>query len=69
MNYQFTVNVNGRVYQCERIVTGQRVLRQQIRVTGVGSKNDPASYGAKYHPPGTMEAIARLIAREIIAGI
>lgn len=69
MLYQFTVEVNGKTYQCEREVTGQRVLRQQIRVTGVGNKNDPAAYGAKSHPPETMESIVKLIAREIIAGI
>ena len=69
MRYQFTVEENGKTYHCERVVTGQRVLYQTIYVNGVGSKDDSAAYGAKYHPVETMESIAILIAYEIINGI
>lgn len=64
--YKFTVQANGKTYDCEREVTGKRIFRQQIRVIGVGSKQDSASYGGRYHPPESMEGIARLIAHEII---
>ena len=70
MVYQFTVEENGQTYQCERIVTGKNVLYQNIRVVGVGDKNDPAAYAkSKYHPINSMESIAKLIAREIIRGL
>jgi hypothetical protein len=67
--YQFTVENKGKTYQCERVVTGQRTLYQEIHVIGIGSKSDPAAYGKKYHPPQTMEGIARVIAQEIINGV
>jgi hypothetical protein len=41
-------------------------LDQDIRVIGVGHKRDPASYGRKWHRPGSMDGIAELIAVEII---
>lgn len=66
MRYTFTVEANGKIYDCERKVTGKQVLRQTIHVIGQGSKEDSASYGRKYHPPITMEGVARLIAYEII---
>jgi len=69
MRYQFTVEERNKTYHCERVVTGQRVLYQTIYVIGVGSNDDSAVYGKKYHPPETMESIARLIAHEIINGI
>lgn len=67
--YQFTVEANGRTYNCERVVTGKRVLRQTIDVTGVGSKADSADYGRHAHPVASMEGIARIIAHEIIRGM
>jgi hypothetical protein len=66
MRYDFTVDVNGRTYKCEREVTGKRVMRQIIHVIGVGSKDDSANYGSKHHPPVTMPGIAKIIAHEII---
>lgn len=68
--YPFTVEFNGKTYDCERLVTGERVLRQTVRVAGVGSKNDPASYAKnRYHPLSTMESMAKIIAQEILKGI
>lgn len=64
--HKFTVEYDGKTYDCERTVTGERVFRQSIHVIGVGSKDDPASYGARYHPPSSMAGIAKLIAHEII---
>ncbi len=66
MTYSFSVQHDGRPYECERIVTGKRVLRQTIIVKGVGSKEDSAPYGQRGHPAVTMEGIARLIAHEVI---
>ena len=66
MRYSFKVDANGSTYNCEREVTGKRVLRQTIHVIGVGSKEDSADYGSKHHPPETMRGIARIIAHEII---
>lgn len=67
MIYEFTVVENDKEYRCERDVSGTRVLRQAVRVEGIGSKSDPASYGNRLHPVSTMESIARLIAHEIIS--
>lgn len=64
--HKFTVESDGKTYDCERTVTGERVFGQSVHVIGVGSKDDPASYGARYHPPSTMAGIAKLIAHEII---
>ena len=64
--HQFTVESNGKIYDCERTFTGERVFRQSVHVIGVGSKDDPASYGARCHPPSSMAGIAKLIAHEII---
>lgn len=66
MKYTFTLDSSGNTYNCEREVTGKRVMRQMIRVVGVGSKRDSADYGSKGHPPQTMQSIARVIALEII---
>jgi hypothetical protein len=68
MLYAFTVEDNGQTYECEREVTGKQVFTQTIHVRGVGSKSDSASYSDSrgYHPPISMEGIARLIAFEII---
>jgi hypothetical protein len=63
---KFTLEVGGRAFECERVVFGKRVLRQEIRVFGIGSKEDPASYGRKYHPVSSMASVARVIARELI---
>jgi hypothetical protein len=63
---RFTVESDGKSYACERVVTGVRVLRQQIQVLGIGSKADPATYGARGHPSSSMASTARLIARDII---
>jgi hypothetical protein len=66
MTYSFSVQHNGKLYQCEREVTGKRSLQQTITVLGVGSKEDSASYGQRGHPTVSMESIARIIAHEII---
>ena len=64
---KFEVTINGKTYQCESTIrTSKDVLDQDIRVIGVGHKRDPASYGRKWHRPGSMDGIAELIAVEII---
>jgi len=63
--YPFTVEVNGRTYNCWREVTGTRKLRQTVYVEGVGNKPD-AEYGKGAHPICTMEGVAKVVAREII---
>jgi hypothetical protein len=62
--FDFTVDVDGKVYNCRRDVTGVRVLRQLVYVVGIGSKADGASYDSIR--ASTMEGIARIIAGEII---
>lgn len=64
--HKFAVEYDGKTYDCERTVTGERVFRQSVHVIGVGSKDDPASYGANHHPPSSMAGGAKLIAHEII---
>ena len=62
----FTVEHEGRTYQCERTVIGTKRFNQEIYVKGVGGKNDPARYGPHDHPVSTMESIAKVIAVEVI---
>jgi len=66
LRYAFTVEVNGKQYQCERIVEGIRTLTQSISVVGMGSENDQASYGTTGHPVVSMPGVAKLIAQNII---
>jgi hypothetical protein len=66
MTFKFTVEHEGKTFDCERVVTGTRVLYQTVYVVSVGSKADSAAYGHKGRPPETMESIARLIAHEIL---
>ena len=66
--YKFTVERNGKVYNCYAEVEGKRVFRQTITVEGVGTKIDGADYGnsARYHPVAGMKSVAKLVAWEII---
>ena len=65
-SYNFQFEYDGKWYACQRVVTGTRTLTQRIDVTGVGSKDDSATYGHGAHPIATMEGIARIIAGEIL---
>ncbi len=69
MAESFTVQREGKTYECSRTVTGSRSLRQTVRVAGFGSKPDPAEYGNDGHPIESMTMTARLIAHELIQGI
>ena len=63
----FQVEFGGKTYQCERVVRETRgTLTQRIVVSGIGSKDDTASYGRTGHRVESMHATARLIAVEII---
>ena len=62
----FTIQVDGRTYKCERIVSGTREFTQIILVLDIGSEVDTARYGPNRHPPASMESIAEQIAREIV---
>jgi hypothetical protein len=65
--YTFVLEQNGSIYRCEAEVTGNGVLRQTVKVVGVGSKRDIARYGRPdRHPPEMMPTIARMIAQEIL---
>lgn len=67
--YDFTIEFNGKTYNCQREVSGKRDLYQMIYVHKFGYKQDPALYGVKGHPVETMATTARLIAFEIIQGL
>lgn len=67
MIQKFSIEVDGIEYECEREVTGQRVLRQKVRVLSVGSKEDPASYQANSPRVSTMGSIARILANELVS--
>lgn len=69
MIYRFTIEKEGRVFECEREVTGTAVQHQTVRVIGQGTKVDPSSYGKKTISGATMELVARMIAGEIVARI
>jgi hypothetical protein len=60
---EFTVDVDGRTYQCERIVSGTRALPQSIRVVGIGTREDTRSYSPR---EPTMKGAAKLIAMNLI---
>jgi hypothetical protein len=62
----FEVSDGVKIHKCKRTITGDRMQTQTIKVEGVGSKPDYASYGPGAHPPDSMESTARLIAHEII---
>jgi hypothetical protein len=62
----FTIEVDGKTYKCERVVSGTREYTQVIHVLGVGSEADSARYGPKHHRPTGMESLAAQIAREIV---
>lgn len=64
--YEFTIEVEGKKYDCERRVLGTREFTQTIHVSGVGSEPDSARYGPKRHRPEGMESIAKQIAREVV---
>jgi hypothetical protein len=67
VRYEFTVEVDGKTYCCESVVSGVRVLTQRVTVKGIGSENDAASYGRSDHPVVSMPGVAELIATNIIA--
>lgn len=69
MIYKFTIESEGKIYECEREVTGKGVLKQTIHVAGIGIKADSNVYGASKHSALTMTAAARRIAHGIIRGI
>jgi hypothetical protein len=62
----FAVEVDGKTYQCERTLTGKKVMSQRIEVAGVGSEDDPDHYGGMHGSPESMAMVARTIARGII---
>ena len=64
--YDFTVDFQGKTYQCERTVEGTRVLTQDLHVKGIGDKSDTATYGQRGHRISSMEGIAKVLAVELI---
>jgi hypothetical protein len=66
-DFEFVLEVDGKAYRCESKVGGKHIIRQTIRVEGLGRKPDPKPYGiASHHPVSTMRPNARLVALEII---
>lgn len=62
----FVVEVKGKSYECERLVSGTRLLTQTVTVRGLGTEADSAEYGSSAHPAIAMEGIATLIAMGIV---
>ncbi len=69
MIYKFKIESEGKIYDCEREVTGKGVLKQTIHVAEIGCKADLNVYGASKHSASTMTTAARRIAHEIIQRI
>jgi hypothetical protein len=67
VKHEFTVAMDGKTYQCERVVLGTRVLTQRIHVIGIGMEEDSASYGQRDRPVVGMAGVAKIIATNIIA--
>lgn len=64
--YPFCVEVNKKLYQCERVVTGNDRLTQSITVRGEGTELDRTEYGSGVSPVIAMEGTATLIAMRIV---
>lgn len=66
--HKFTVEADGKTFDCERVVSGTLKFSQVIYVESVGGKPDTGAYGTGdlLSPVETMPGVARLIAREII---
>ena len=64
--FEFTIQVEGKTYDCERAVSGTREFTQKIKVIGIGLETDSARYGPKRHRPESMESMAEQIAHEIV---
>jgi hypothetical protein len=62
----FFIEVDKNSYECERVVTGTRMLTQQVTVRGVGTESDSAEYGGIASPVISMEGIATLIAMRMV---
>ena len=62
----FQIEHDGKTYDCRRDVSGDRIKQQTIYVSGIGSKDDVASYGGGYHRIESMLGTAKLIAHEIV---
>jgi hypothetical protein len=62
----FFVEVSGKSYECERVVSGTRVMTQTVTVRGMGTEADAANYGSSATPPIAMEGVATLIAMGIV---
>jgi len=63
---EFSIEVNGTKYNCERVVSGTRQFTQMIRVAGIGSEPDTSRYWPKRHDPAFMESNGEQIARELV---
>jgi hypothetical protein len=64
--FPFFIEVDKKSYECERVVTGTRILKQEVTVRGVGTESDSAEYGASASPVISMPGIATLIAMRIV---
>lgn len=70
MVYDFDVPYDGKTYKCRRIVSGSRLKKQHISVSGLRTlndvKDDSAIYGTNHHNEESMESAAYMIAKQII---
>lgn len=66
--FEFTLDANDKTYKCERFVSGQGMIQQTVKVLGIGSQNDPATYSDKSDQRYAMQLNARLIAHQIVKG-
>lgn len=62
----FFVEVGGKSYECERVISGTRVLTQTVSVRGVGTEADAVEYGSSAHPAIAMDGNATLIAMGMV---
>lgn len=61
---KFTIDYNGKTYNCESEIEGKRVFYQTVNVIGVGYKKDERRYDlSDIH---TAQAVAKILAKEII---
>lgn len=62
----FSIERNGRAFQCTSEVKGNQIIRQIIYVEGLGSRADAFTYGKTRHSASAMKLAAEQIALDLI---
>lgn len=67
--HTFTIEENGRLFQCFSETKGSGHFKQIVHVEGFGSQTDEATYGKSKHSASAMKLAAKSIALKIIKNL